>query len=113
MSHECWNVIGVRGNGSCSELEQHVHCRNCHVYSAAAAALLDRESADGTWPNGRLTLPSRSQRLSAHASSSFSASHEWLACQRGRQGSPISARFTRCHTGGGAVLGLANVRGDC
>lgn len=40
---DCWNTIGVRGDGSCPELAQYVHCRNCPVYSHAAQALLDRE----------------------------------------------------------------------
>ena len=38
----CRNTIGVWGDCSCPELQVHVHCRNCPVYSAAAAALLDR-----------------------------------------------------------------------
>jgi chemotaxis-related protein WspD len=28
---DCWNRIGVRGDGSCRELEQHIHCHNCSV----------------------------------------------------------------------------------
>jgi len=32
----CWTTIGVRGDASCPELKQHVHCRNCPVYSAGA-----------------------------------------------------------------------------
>src|ERR1700722_380014 len=39
----CWNSIGVRGDGSCPELIQHVHCRNCPVYSEAASSILDTE----------------------------------------------------------------------
>src|SRR5688572_8519472 len=38
----CWNTIGVRGGRSRPELDVHLHCRNCSVYSDAAAALLDR-----------------------------------------------------------------------
>ena len=38
----CRNTIGVWGDCSCPELQVHVHCRNCPVYSDAAAALLDR-----------------------------------------------------------------------
>ena len=38
----CWNTIGVWGDCSCPELQVHVHCRNCPVYSDAAAALLAR-----------------------------------------------------------------------
>src|SRR6202051_4814439 len=44
---DCWNKIGVNGDGTCRELEQFVHCRNCSVYSAAAAHLLDREPPAG------------------------------------------------------------------
>ena len=43
LINDCWNTIGVRGDTSCKELVQHVHCRNCPVYSKAAAHLLDRE----------------------------------------------------------------------
>ena len=38
----CWSNVGVYGNASCPELHQFVHCRNCPVYSAAGAKLLDR-----------------------------------------------------------------------
>ncbi len=36
--YDCWNTIGVAGNGSCQELLRFVHCRNCPVYSAATPA---------------------------------------------------------------------------
>ena len=35
--NDCWNKIGVRGDGSCPELKQHAHCRNCPVYASVAA----------------------------------------------------------------------------
>ena len=38
---DCWNKIGVWGNQECPELERVIHCRNCPVYSSAAARLLD------------------------------------------------------------------------
>lgn len=51
---DCWNRIGVRGDGSCPELRRHVHCRSCPTYFAAAAALLDRAPPPGHlsgWPS--------------------------------------------------------------
>ncbi|MGH8519144.1 MAG: chemotaxis protein CheW, partial [Panacagrimonas sp.] len=44
-STDCWNRIGVSGDRSCGRLQQHVHCRNCPVYSDAAARFLDRDIA--------------------------------------------------------------------
>lgn len=44
---DCWNHIGVRGNRSCPRLVEHVHCRNCPVYSAAAEKLLHIELPTG------------------------------------------------------------------
>ena len=40
---DCWNKIGVGGDQSCPELEKYFHCRNCPVYAAAGAQLLNRE----------------------------------------------------------------------
>src|SRR5258706_164913 len=45
MSDACWNIIGVRGDGSCLELERYVHCRNCPVYAQGALAVLDGDAA--------------------------------------------------------------------
>jgi len=39
---DCWNHIGVCGDRSCEVLIDCVHCRNCHVYSAAGRSLLER-----------------------------------------------------------------------
>ncbi len=39
---DCWNRIGIHGDRSCPLLVDHIHCRNCSVYSAAATRLLDR-----------------------------------------------------------------------
>lgn len=42
----CWNRIGVNGDQSCDKLQQHVHCRNCEVYAAAAQQNLQRPVSD-------------------------------------------------------------------
>jgi chemotaxis-related protein WspD len=43
---DCWNRIGVTGDRSCPELRTVVHCRNCHVFSAAGRSLLERLPPD-------------------------------------------------------------------
>jgi len=44
---DCWNKIGVQGDGSCPELLKYIHCRNCPVFSAAATALFERALPPG------------------------------------------------------------------
>jgi chemotaxis-related protein WspD len=39
---QCWNRIGVKGDQSCPELRQFVHCHNCTVFASAAQLFLDR-----------------------------------------------------------------------
>lgn len=43
---DCWNRIGVTGDRSCPQLRTVVHCRNCHVFSAAGRSLLERLPPD-------------------------------------------------------------------
>jgi chemotaxis-related protein WspD len=43
----CWNQIGVMGDQTCPELAAAVHCRNCHVFAAAARNFLDRDAPAG------------------------------------------------------------------
>jgi len=116
MSHECWNVIGVRGNGSCSELEQHIHCRNCHVYSAAAVALLDRESAAGDmaeWTT-HFAKPKPTTERDTQSVVIFRIGMEWLALPTSavKEITDLRPIHSLPHRRGGVVLGLANVRGE-
>jgi chemotaxis-related protein WspD len=41
--NDCWNRIGVKGDGSCPELAKVIHCHNCPVFAAAGQHLLERE----------------------------------------------------------------------
>ena len=45
--NDCWNRIGVNGDRTCPELEEHVHCRNCPVFAAAARGFFDRRAPEG------------------------------------------------------------------
>jgi len=46
MIDDCWNRIGVEGEGdhSCIQLKTVIHCRNCPIYSSAGRGLLEREA---------------------------------------------------------------------
>ena len=83
--HDCWNLIGVGGNGTCRELARYIHCRNCPVYSAAGVQLLDRalpadyrrERAEHYAQSKKITKPAR---LSVVI---FRLGLEWLALPTG------------------------------
>lgn len=114
--HDCWNKIGVGGDASCPELRQYVHCRNCPVYSAAAKALLRRELPEGYLQDATTYF---AQKISAeeddtHSIVIFRIGSEWMALptnafQEVADNCPL---HSLPHHRGGALLGLANVRGE-
>jgi chemotaxis-related protein WspD len=118
---DCWNRIGVRGDGSCPRLAGYIHCRNCPVHDAAAARVLDREqSADAVIGQAllhRQTAQSPSEYAAREADATswlvFRIGDEWLGLpttifQQVAQLRPIHSLPHRRHR---AVLGVVNVRG--
>jgi len=113
---DCWNRIGVTGDGSCAELATFVHCRNCPVYSAAGLRLLDRERPvdyQKYWTDyfAREKKSAAQARLSAVI---FQVGAECLALSTRvflevAEPRPI---HTLPHRRNGVVLGLTNVRGQ-
>lgn len=111
---DCWNRIGVRGDGSCEKLAQHIDCRNCPVHARAAAELLDRlqveQMTDG-W--NEQAEPAQEQRADLSSWLLFRIGEEWLALPtalleeitelRGIHGLP--------HRKSAVVLGITNIRG--
>ncbi len=113
---DCWNKIGVSGDGSCGELAAVIHCRNCPVYSAAGARLLDRERPvdyQKYWTDyfARERKGVAPARLSAVV---FRVGNEWLALSTGSFLEVTEPRpiHSLPHRGNGVVLGLTNVRGQ-
>jgi chemotaxis-related protein WspD len=118
---DCWNRIGVRGDGSCPRLAGYIHCRNCPVHDAAAARVLDREqSADAVIGQAllhRQTAQSPSEYATREVDVTswlvFRIGDEWLGLpttifQQVAQLRPIHSLPHRRHR---AVLGVVNVRG--
>jgi chemotaxis-related protein WspD len=112
----CWNVVGVRGDRSCEQLAEHVHCRNCPVYSSAARELLDRSSAAGdvaaaTRHFAKAKADDQEIRQSLMI---FLADGEWLALSAATVIEVAEMRpiHSLPHRRGGVVLGLTNVRGE-
>ncbi|MCY1396906.1 CheW-like domain protein [compost metagenome] len=107
---DCWNRIGVAGNKSCPLLPEHIHCRNCAVYAAAATRLLDR-----------YTLSQEPQQIYEQQSSGavtrsmllFRLGEEWLALATRClvEVGPVQAVHSLPHQRSQALQGVANVRG--
>jgi chemotaxis-related protein WspD len=113
---DCWNTIGVNGNGSCRELLKVVHCRNCPVYSAAGVQLLDRpltpeyrrQWAEHYAQEKKLATPVRTSVVV------FRVGTEWLALSTRAFQEVAEKRTVHSlpHRRRNIVVGLANIRGE-
>jgi chemotaxis-related protein WspD len=114
---DCWNRIGVRGDGSCPELKQHVHCRNCPVYSAGAAQLLDADVPDGYFADRTAHVAEAAHVEEVDDTRSvviFRVASEWLALPTSVviEVANLLPIHSLPHRQNGVVLGLASVRGE-
>jgi len=108
---DCWNRIGIHGDKSCPLLIEHIHCRNCAVYSAAATRLLDRyalQTEDREQGSGTLQSEVKTRSLLM-----FRLGEEWLglATRSLVEVAPLQAIHSLPHQRSRALLGVANVRG--
>ncbi|WP_017904995.1 chemotaxis protein CheW [Pseudomonas asplenii] len=108
---DCWNRIGIHGDKSCPLLAEHIHCRNCAVYSAAATRLLDRyalrqESREQVAQQEGEAVATRSLLM-------FRLGEEWLglATRCLVEIAPLCSIHSLPHQRSRALLGVANVRG--
>jgi chemotaxis-related protein WspD len=112
----CWTTIGVRGDGSCPELQRHVHCRNCPVYSAGAMQLLDANApADylAQWTR-HVGQSKEIQEQNTESIVIFRVGSEWLALPTPtvtEVTTPLPIH-TLPHRSEGVILGLASVHGE-
>lgn len=112
----CWKTIGVSGDGSCSELERAVHCRNCQVFREAGQQLFEREPPDDYVAEQTAVLAERSdeEATSVQAMIVFRVAEEWLALNVAAvievaQPRPI---HRVPHRSDRLLVGIANVRGE-
>src|SRR5262245_44684534 len=113
---DCWNRIGVAGDRSCAELNTHIHCRNCPVFSRAARSFFDRPAPSGYLTDWTRLLaepaaPTDSDEVSLVI---FRLHGEWLAL-----GTRVVAEVTPTrpiqripHRSGQVLAGLVNLRGQ-
>ncbi|QHF02192.1 MULTISPECIES: chemotaxis protein CheW [Pseudomonas syringae group] len=109
---DCWNRIGIHGDRSCPLLEDHIHCRNCAVYSAAATRLLDRYSlAQERHEHFQGSVLQRD--IKTRSILVFRLGEEWLglASRCLSEVAPDQTIHSLPHQRSRALLGVANVRG--
>jgi len=112
----CWHVIGVLGDRSCPELEEHTHCRNCPVYTAGAMELLERDASaeDRARWTARVAEPNRIAERETESVVIFRVGLEWLALPTVSV-AEVANRLpihSLPHRPGGVILGLTSVRGE-
>jgi chemotaxis-related protein WspD len=108
---DCWNRIGIHGDKSCPLLTDHIHCRNCAVYSAAATRLLDRYALQ---QDDRAQISSAVEvEVKTRSLLMFRLGEEWLglATRSLVEVAPLQAIHSLPHQRSRALLGVANVRG--
>jgi chemotaxis-related protein WspD len=113
---DCWSRIGVLGDGSCAELQKHIHCRNCPVYAAAGERLLDRALTTDYRREWALhfSVPKRKLAPGSISLVLFRLGSEWLALPTPVFQEVVERRriHTIPHRRHGALLGIVNVRGE-
>jgi len=108
---DCWNRIGIHGDKSCPLLVEHIHCRNCSMYSAAATRLLDRYALQQD-DRARVQAPVDSD-LVTRSLLMFRLGEEWLGLTTRSlvEVAPLQPIHSLPHQRSRALLGVANVRG--
>ncbi|WP_347904367.1 chemotaxis protein CheW [Pseudomonas purpurea] len=108
---DCWNRIGIHGDQSCPLLTEHIHCRNCAVYSAAATRLLDRYALQ---QDDRVQVSAAVEAdVATRSLLMFRLGEEWLglATRTLVEVAPLQPIHSLPHQRSRALLGVANVRG--
>ena len=109
---DCWNRIGIYGDKSCPVLPEHIHCRNCSVYSAAATRLLERYSFEQEHVEQYATRVDE-RKVATRSLMIFRLGDEWLglATRCLDEVAPMQPIHSLPHQRSRALQGVANVRG--
>ena len=113
---DCWNRIGVSGDRSCPELETHIHCRNCPVFSVAARQFFDRPAPAGYLAEWTKILAEPTEQAAGDDVSLliFRLGGEWLALSTRvvAEVTPPRPVHRIPHRSNGIIVGLVNLRGQ-
>jgi chemotaxis-related protein WspD len=112
---DCWNRIGVWGDGSCPELATVVHCHNCPVFRAAGRRFLATPPPDGYLEAWTARLAEKEDEIKTERKGVlvFRLGEEWLALPVAALHEVIPLRpIHRIPFRGGLLAGVVNVRGE-
>ncbi len=113
---DCWNRIGVRGDGSCPELTQYVHCHNCPVFAAGAAAMLDADVPDSYFADrtAHFAEQAHAEEGGTRSVVIFRVASEWLSLATSvvTEVANLLPIHSLPHRPDEVVLGLSSVRGE-
>lgn len=115
--HDCWNRIGVWGDSTCAELERQIHCRNCPVFTTAAVRLLDSRELPSDYLEVWTQHYASAKSVATEVGTSiviFRVGIEWLGLSTSVFQEIAENRVIHSlpHRRSGAVLGVANIRGE-
>jgi chemotaxis-related protein WspD len=114
--NDCWNKIGVQGDGSCPELVRHIHCHNCPVYANAARTFLDRDLPQNYLDEWTRHFAREKTALELNTLSVvlFRIGAEWFALPVTvfKEISELKTIHSLPHRRNNLVLGLVNFRGE-
>lgn len=115
FEQDCWNRIGVRGDRSCAQLEQHVHCRNCPAYAQAAQRTLQvpvEPSYRESWA-AQLRQPKPCPPAGEASALLFRIGGEWLALpsELALSVAPLAPVHRLPHRDRPGLLGVVNIGG--
>lgn len=117
---DCWNTIGVWGEGDkrCPELERVIHCRNCQVYASFGRQRLDQEATVEYLQEWSDVISGDVEKISGKLQSFFvfRIGLEWLALPAGvvqdvAEITDNSIIHSLPHRKNDILLGLVGVRG--
>lgn len=118
LLEDCWNRIGVwssRGP-SCPKLDNYIHCRNCHQYSAAGREILNRP-ASGEYRQELADLfaqPATINEIGTNSVLLFRLGDEWLGLNSSHVNEITQVRRIHSlpHRTNDIIKGLVNIRGE-
>jgi len=113
--NDCWNRIGIRGDGSCPELKKVILCYNCEIYSQEGLKLFERQLSED-YLNQWTEHLSRKREIEATDLISvfiFRIGQEWLAIQTQlvKEVADLRVIHSIPHRSNLILMGLVNIHG--